>query len=177
MKYPTKQTLSKVLALVLLTLAASGVLAADKITYEDGQLTIESTDSEKMIILNADGMQDIIADIMHETMDGMNDVMAELDEMQLEIRLGEDNQLSIETEDQMWEMNLDLIFREIGTVMETAFQDLDTDGWTTHEHWEIESDGDEISTEKLAEELNRLKDELKELQKELQRELKAQKEL
>ncbi len=168
MKNPTKPTFSTMLALVLLTLAATGVLADDKITFKNGQVTIESQDNEKLIVLNTDGMQDMISEILHEAMDDMNDVMAELDDMQLEIRLGEDNQLSVETDNQMWEMNLDLIFREIGTALETAFEEIDTDGWTAHERWEIDTTDDDFSDEDLVEELDRLKDELRKLQKEME---------
>ncbi len=167
MKYSRKPTLAKVLALVLMTMAATGVMADDKITFENGQLIIEDQDREKIIILNTDGMHDIVADVLHQTMDGMAEAMDELDDMQLEIHLGQNNQLSIETDDQMWEMNLDLIFRELGTALDTAFEGIDTDGWTAHEHWEMDSMDDVISDEDLAEELESLKDELKKLQKEL----------
>ena len=166
MKRATKSTFSSVLVAVFMTMLASGVLADDKITYEDGQLTIENSENESLFIMNSEVMQEILAEVMEGTMDGMQDVLAELDEMQLEVRLGDDNQLSFETEDQMWEMNLDVIFEELGHVLETTFEDMDTEDWTVHHNRHNHSEV-EFSDEDLAEELDQLKKELRKLQKEL----------
>ena len=166
MKHSTKSTFPSVLVVVLMTMLASGVLAGDKITFEDGQLTIENSENDSLFILNSDGMQEILSEVMEETMDGMHEVLTELDDMQLEVRLGDDNQLSFETEDQMWEMNLDVIFAELGNVLETAFEDMDTEEWTVHQDRRIHRDL-EFSEEELAEELDQLKKELRKLQKEL----------
>jgi chromosome segregation ATPase len=151
------------LALVLMIPALSGALAEEKIRIENGQITIEDIDSDKLIMIDTDGLQQLISATLQETLEGMDEVMEELDEMQLEIRLGQDNQLSIETEDQMWEMNLDVILKEVGSVLETALEDMDTETWTHHHHWDSDSDDDED----LAQELKRLKKELRRLQKEL----------
>jgi hypothetical protein len=160
-------TVAALLALILMVPLASGVntpaSAQDVITIENGEITIESEDGEKTIYIDAESMEDLISETLDEAMDGMQDVLAELDEMQLEIRLGDDNQLSFETEDQMWSVNMDVIMKEIGSALEVAFDEMDTEDWSDHHHF---SDGD-FDDEDLAEELDRLKDELHRLKKEL----------
>ena len=167
MNNPKQTTTVAIIALILVVSLASGVnsqaIAQDVITIENGEITIESTGSEKTIIIDAASMEHLISETLEDAMDGMQDVLAELDEMQLEIRLGDDNQLSFETEDQMWSVNLDLIMKEIGSALEVAFDEMDTDSWSDHHHFR-DNDFDE---EDLAEELDRLKDELHRLQKEL----------
>jgi len=164
MKNAKQTTFVAMVTLILVAASFSGVLAQDTITIENGEITIESDDGERMIMMDAESIESLISETLDVTMDGMQDVLAELDEMQLEIRLGDDNQLSFETEDQMWEMNLDVIFSELGSVLETAFNDMDTDGWTGHHNF---SD-DDFDEEELEEELDRLKDELDDLRRELE---------
>ncbi len=165
MKYSKKSTCSAVLALALLILVASSALAGDKITYENGQLTIENLDDDKVVFLNTDGMQEIITDVLSETLESMDEVLAELDEMQLEIHVGNDNMVRIETDDQMWEMNLNVVFNELSNALEMAFDEVNTEDWTSHEHWEST---DDINEEELSDELEQLKDELRKLKNEME---------
>ena len=163
MKNLKQLTVPALLSLILLVPAFSNVMAQEVITIENGEITIVGEDGEQVIMLDADSLEHLISETLGEAMEGMDDVLAELDEMQLQIRLGDDNNLSFETDDQMWEMNLDLIFKEIGTVLETAFDGVDTDGWGGHHHFSDE----DFDEDELAEELDRLKEELHKLKKEL----------
>ncbi len=150
------------LAVVLLIPALSSAVAGERITIENGQISIENPDSDRLLVIDTDSLHELISTTLEETMDGMGDVLAELENLQLEIRLGEDNKLSVETEDQMWEMDLDLIFKEVGHALDTAFEGMETDGWSHHRYHESD-DGEED----LAAELERLKSELNRLQKKL----------
>jgi len=164
MKNLKKTTVVALLTLILMVPAFATSLAQDVVTIENGEIIIECDDGDQMIMIDADSLEDLIADSLGEAMDGVQDALAELDEMQLEIRLGDDNQLSFETEDQMWEMNMNVFFKEIGSVLETAFDDIDSDNWSSHHHFSDE----DFDEEELAEELERLKDELRDLKKELE---------
>ena len=163
MKNLKNSTAITMLALILMVPAFSSVWAQEVITIENGEITIVSEDNENVVMIDAGALEHLISESLDEAMDGMQDVLAELDDMQLEIRLGDDNQLSFETEDQMWEVNLDLIMSEIGSALEMAFDEMDTDGWGDHHNFH-EEDFDE---DELADELDRLKDELHRLQQEL----------
>jgi len=160
----SKKNIMTWLVVALVAGISAGAMAQDSITIENGEITIESDDGQQVIMFDTDSMGKILSETLEVSRDGLQDVLAELDEMQLEIKLGNDNQLSLETRDQMWEVNLDVIFDELGSALETAFDDLDTDDWAGHYSFE-DVDNDE---EELEAELDRLKDELKELRRELQ---------
>lgn len=166
MKDLKQTTIVAVLTLALMVPAFSGTYAQDIITIENGEITIESEDGESLIMIDGEGLEVLLSEALDGAMDGMQDVLAEMDEMQLQVRLGDDNQLRFETDDQMWEMNLDLVFKEIGHVLETAFDDVDADSWSSHHHFSDEMlDDDELEDEldRLKEELDRLREELNEL--------------
>ena len=160
----SKKNIMTWLVVALVAGISAGAMAQDSITIENGEITIESDDGQQVIMLDTDRMGKILSETLEISRDGLQDVLAELDEMQLEIKLGNDNQLSLATREQMWEVNLDVIFDELGSVLETAFDDLDTDDWAGHYSFEDEDNNEE----ELEAELDRLKDELKELRRELQ---------
>ncbi len=156
-------TTTALLIVILMVSTMSGALAQDVITIENGEITILSDDGENVVMIDAEALESFIESTLDEAMTGMHDVIEELDDMQLEIRLGDDNQLSFETEDQMWEMNLDVIMNEVTSALSLAFDEMDTEGWGGHRHHM----GQDIDEEDLADELDRLKDELHRLQREL----------
>lgn len=163
MKTLNKTTAVAMLALILMVPTFSSLQAQEVITIENGEITIVSGDDDGVIVIDADALGNLISTSMDEALDGMHEVMAELDDMQLEIRLGDDNQLSFETEDQMWEVNLDVIMSEIGSALDSAFDSMDTDGWGHHHRYQDE----DFDQGDLTEELDRLKDELNQLRQEL----------
>lgn len=163
MKNQKQKIFTALMALLLLVPVYSNALAQDVITIENGEITIESADGQQMIMLDSGSIEGLIAETLDVTMDGLQDVISELDDMQLEVRLGEDNQLSFATEDQMWEMNLDVIFSELGSVLESAFDGVETDDWAGHYHF----NDDDLEEEELADELERLRNELENLKQEL----------
>ena len=142
--------LMTVLDLILMVSALATAQAQDVITIDKGEIIIESDDGDKVITIDADGLEALISNSIGEALEGVQDVLAEMDEMQLEIRLGDDNQLTFETEDQMWEMNMNVLFKEIGSALETAFDEIDSESWSSH-HIYSDDDYDE-------EELNELKE-------------------
>ncbi len=167
MKHLKQMTSAALLALLLVAPVLPGTIpravAQNIITIQNGEITIACEDDEKVIMIDADGLESLISETLSEAMDGVQDVLTELDEMQLEIRLGNDNQLSFETENQMWEVNLDQVFKGVFTALDTALDQVDTDDWGGHRHLNDE----DFPEEELADELNRLKEELGRLRQEL----------
>ncbi len=163
MKNLNQRTAVALLTLILMVPAFSGVQAQEVITIDNGEITVISEDGENVVMMDAEALENFISATLDDAMDGMQDAMAELDDMQLEIRLGDDNQLSFETEDQMWEVNLNLIMSEIGSALEMAFDEMETEDWGSHHHFHDE----DFDEDELAEELDRLKDELHRLKQEL----------
>ncbi len=157
----TGSRLLPILLVILLT-AATGALAGDKVSVENGQVIIEDTSGERSIVLDTEGLGRLLGASLDEALAGMDEALAELEEMQLEIRLGDDNMVTLETEDESFEVDLDIIFREVGHALDTAFEDFDTAGFTGHYQRDAEA-----STEDLEQELKVLKKELLRLQKEL----------
>lgn len=162
-----------VLPILLITLlAATGAQAGERITFDEGQLIIEDQTSDRVVFLDADGLGRMFATGLDEAMAGLDEVFAELEERQLEVRLGDDNMITVETADEAIEVDLDIIFREVGHALETAIEDLDfgmeTAGWSRHYRLESADGRHDDSTQDLEKELRELKKELLELQKEMQ---------
>lgn len=152
--------------LALLILAVPATLLADEPAPRDktAQVIIIGDDDDEIII-----EMDAIHEIMAEAMDGLDDVMAELDDMQFQVRLGQDNRLDLSYDDTTFELDLDQIMSQVAVAVQAGFENIHTEDWTSsHHRWESTSEDD------LRSELDNLQKEMKDLRRELKkvRELK-----
>ena len=114
------------LGLTLLIVQPAALLAAEP---ED------SKDDTKVIIIEHDGdeviieMEEVQA-IVDEAMEGLDEVMAELQDMQLEVRLGKDNNLNLSYEDTTFELDLDQILTQVAAAVQVGFDQVHTEDWT-----------------------------------------------
>lgn len=152
------------LGLSLLVVLPAAVLADEpEDATRDSQIIIIDDDGEEVII----EMVDVQA-IVDDAMEGLDEVLAELDDMQLQVRLGKDNQLNLSYDDTTFELDLDQIMTQVATAVQAGIGELNTEDWThSRNRWT------DVSDEDLRQELDDLKKEMKELRREL-RKIKSQ---
>ena len=161
------------LTILAVALLATGAFARDKDSRESGKeqshattLSIELEDDDliltegcgddsRIVVMNMDAVEEM----MDEAFAGVSDVLAELGDMQLEIRLGDDNTLSFADADTEWELDLGQIAVQIGAALEEGLGEFDSDEWT-HSRQRLDDD-----MEDLQDELEALRREMKQLQK------------
>lgn len=177
------QTLILLAGLVLLLVPAAQVLAKDKpageegvghlvIGSHDGQITIDTDGPELTVTMTENGKSRVaVVDLEQIGMmveDSVGELARALASMQMEFRLGQDNNLSLALDDEEWEVDLDAIMGEVAMALEGAFDgafdDLDTGDWAHHRHHRTI---DQVSEEELKAELDGMRQELQALKKEL----------
>lgn len=141
------------------------------LTIDDGALTVVSTDdgetTTSIVDLEAVGL--IAADAVEEALAEMDDVFAELEDMQFQFRMGQDNRLNLSYDDTDFELDLDQILTQVASAVQMGLDEINTSEWTSQNNrWDGVSDND------LRDELDNLKDEMKELRRELRRLQKAE---
>lgn len=148
------------LGLSLLMASPAALLAEEPDdTGDDSKVIIIDHDGEKVII-----EMDEIQAIVDEAMEGMDEVMAELQDMQLEVRLGKDNNLNLSYDDTTFELDLDQIMTQVSAAVQVGFDQVHTEDWThSHDRWTNVSEND------LRAELEDLQKEMRELRRELQK--------
>ncbi len=187
----TRLTTSRlVLMLALLVMALPGLLLADEpcdkksddcnstmviigddgeevtVTLEDGELTIISTDDDNTTthIMDMDAIGMMANDHFGDVMVDVGDVLEELEDMQIQFRMGQDNRMNLSFDDSEFELDLDAVMEQVSSAVQLGLAEFDTAEWTTHsDRW------DEVSDDELRDELDNLKDEMKELRRELKR--------
>jgi hypothetical protein len=126
-------------------------------------------DDAKVVIIRDDGDEvtiDMTAvhEIVAETMSGLDEVLAELEDMQLQVRLGKDNRLDLAYDDTTFELDLDQIMTQVASALREGFEEFRTEDWThTHDRWT------DVSEEDLRQELEDLQQEMKELRREIKK--------
>ncbi|MEN8007326.1 MAG: hypothetical protein ABFS42_09950 [Candidatus Krumholzibacteriota bacterium] len=148
-----------ILALLILFLPV--VLWADEPDCEDkeAKLVIVGEDGEEMVI-EMGAVHEIVADALS----GLDEVMAELEDMQFQVRLGRDNRLDLSYEDTTFELDLDQVMSQVSVALQAGLDEFDTEDWTgSHDRWEASTDED------LRRELKKLQQEMKELRQELKK--------
>ncbi len=147
--------------LALLILVVPATLLADEPECSD--------DDAKVIIIHDDG-QEIVIDmeevheIVAEAMGGLDEMMENLEEMQLQVRLGQDNQLDLSFDDTTFELDLDQIMSQVSLALQAGFDEFDTDDWTgSHHRWDASTEED------LRRELKDLQKEMKSLRRDLKK--------
>jgi len=129
----------------------------------------DSAEKTKVIIIGDDGeeviieMEDIHA-LVAEAMEGLDEVMAELEDMQLQVRLGKDNNLNLSFDDTTFELDLDQIITQVTMAVQAGIGEIRTEDWThSRNRWT------NVSDEDLRQELEDLQREMKELRSEIRK--------
>ena len=157
----------------ILTALGLGLLSFSLLVAQPAVLLADepesSNDDAKVIIICDDGEEvtidmEAVHEIVAETMSGLDEVMAELEDMQLQVRLGKDNRLDLSYEDTTFELDLDQIMTQVATAVQVGFEEFRTEDWThSHDRWTDVSDDD------LRQELEDLQQEMKELRREIKK--------
>ncbi len=136
------------------------------LTLKDGAFTMISTEDGETTtsIVDVEGMGLLAADAVDEALVGMEGVFEQLQEMQIQFRMGQDNRLNLSYDDTEFELDLDQIMTQVASAVQLGLQEINTADWSSHR-----SRWDEVSDDELRNELDTLKDEMKELRRELQR--------
>ncbi len=141
------------------------VLPATLLADEPGS----SDNDAKIIIIGGDGEEltiemEEVHEIVAEAMAGLDEVMAELKDMQLQVRLGKDNRLNLSYDDTTFELDLDQIMTQVAVALQDGFDQFHTEDWAhSHDRWSDDSEDD------LRQELEDLRKEMKELRRELRK--------
>jgi hypothetical protein len=140
--------------------------AETSVIFEDGMLTIISEDGDEtsthMIDMEAMGL--MASGVAEEVMSELGTVMAELDDMQFQFRVGEDNRVNVSIDESEFELDLDEIMSQVSMAMEAGFSEFDTNDWSSRHDRQGHVD---ISDSELRAELHDLKAEIRELRREL----------
>ncbi len=151
--------LALITGLLILTLPA--ILLADEpgSQEEDSKVIIIVDDGEE-ITIDMEEVHEIVA----EAMSGLDEVMEELEDMQLQVRLGKDNRLDLSYEDTTFELDLDQIMAQVAVAVQSGFDQIHTEDWTdSRDRWS------NVSEDDLRQELDDLQKEMKELRRELRK--------
>ncbi len=140
------------------------------VSLSDGSLTVISREDGKTTtrIVDLDTVGLLAADAVDEAMLGMAGVFAELQEMQLQCRLGQDNRLNLSYNDTEFELDLDQVMAQVASAVQLGLQEIDASEWaSSRDRWETVSD-DEMrdELESLKTEMEALRAELRNLQQE-----------
>jgi hypothetical protein len=157
----TRQRTLPILITGLLILALPTILLADEPRNEakETKVIIIDNDGEEVVI-----EMDDVQEIVNEAMEGFEEVMAELDDMQFQVRLGNDNRLNLSYEDTTFELDLDQVMTQVATAVRVGFQEFETDEWAHS----FDRDAN-VSEDELRHELKDLQREMKELRRELRK--------
>ncbi len=136
------------------------------LSLEDGELTVVTTEDGKTTthIMDMDAMGVLAADAVDDAFLGMEDVFEELQDMQFQVRMGQDNRLNLSYADTEFELDMDQVMAQVASAVQLGLQEINTAEWTDHR-----SRWDEVSDDELRDELDNLKDEMEELRRELRR--------
>ncbi len=147
------------LALLILVVPATLLADEPESTDDDARVIIIHDDGEE-IVIEMDEVHEIVA----EAMGGLDEMMENLEEMQLQVRLGQDNQLDLAFDDTTFELDLDQIMSQVSLALKAGFDEFDTDDWTdSHDRWDASTEDD------LRRELKDLQKEMKSLRRELKK--------
>ena len=155
--------LRPVLLACAVIIALPALAAADEPEDKKESRIVVVHDNDHEIVIDMEAVNEIVA----EAMEGLDDVMAELENMQFEMHLGNDNRLNLSYDDTTFELDMDQVMAQVGVALEAGLANLETEDWTySRDRW------DSADEEELRRELDKLKEEMQELKKELRKELK-----
>jgi hypothetical protein len=147
------------LGLFLLALPVSLLADEPEPDKKDSKIIIVHDGDEEVVI-----EMEEIHEIMAEAMEGLDEAMSELQDMQVQVRLGQDNKLDLSYEDTTFELDLDQIMTQVASAVQVGFEEFNTSDWThRHDRWSHASDDD------LRAELDDLQEEIQDLRRELRK--------
>jgi len=154
---------------------------------EDGeQIVISLHEGPSVRIVSDKGDEDVveidlsgISEIVSEAMVVIGESLAELSEMQIEMKLGRENVFVFSDEDDEVMVNLEEVFENVGGLLREAFEDIDFEiadsidkAWGTDDladEWQYTKDDDVSQAELLQLELDQLRVELEKLREDLRK--------
>jgi len=153
-----QRTLLALISGMLIIMLPATILADEpEISEDDSKIIIIVDDGEELTIDMAD-----VHEMLAEAMSGLDEVMEELDDMQLQVRLGKDNRLDLSYDDTTFELDLDQIMTQVAVAVQTGFDEIHFEDWTdSSDRWS------NVSEDDLRQELDDLQKEMKELRREL----------
>lgn len=123
------------------------------VTHRDGERTTTT-------VVDMDQVATLVGDALGEAMAAMQD-------LQLQVRVGQDNRVNIQTSDREVEVDLDQIMAQVAAAVQSGMQGIDTATWAAQlDAGAAAGGGDQAQ---LQRELADLQDEMRALRKELQR--------
>ncbi len=128
------------------------------VRVDDGSLTIASRDGDRVETTVVD--LDQIGQIVGEAVAG---AMAALDDLQVQVRVGQDNRVNVSSANGACEVDINRIATGVAAAVRSGLHDVDTEGWTST------GPAARDDEEALRAELLALQDEMRALRSELHR--------
>ena len=170
------QRSAQLLSLLAVALLAVGAYAGDKepchetkhakvisieLDDDDLILTRNCGENTKVVMINFDAIEDLVADAL----DDVSDALEDMEDMQVKIHLGEDNMLSFSDDGSEWAVDLDQLATSIQAVLQVGLAEFEHEDWTSHHSVSYQED----EMEDLQKELDSLRREMKRLEKLLEK--------
>ncbi|MCP4571068.1 MAG: hypothetical protein GY838_01825 [bacterium] len=134
----------------------------------DEQVTITIDGSELSVVTDDDGDTSIhlvdlavMGDMLGDSLEGLDEMLAELQDLQLDFHLGADNNLQFSFDEETWDLDMDGMMEQVAEALEEGFGAMDSEDWTDVRERDR-------STDELRDELRELKAEMRELRRQLQ---------
>lgn len=130
-----------------------------KIEMNGRQMTVTAKEDGKVTttVVDLDQVGDIVEGAVGEAMTALKD-------MQLQVRVGQDNRVDVSTAEGNYQMDLDAIMTEVAAAVQSGLKDIDTEEWTSHGPRDARDEA-ELRKElgALQKEMRALRDELRQL--------------
>lgn len=98
--------------------------------------------------------------------DAVGEAMVAMEDLQLQVRLGQDNRVDIATADGQFEVDLDQIMKQLAAALQSGLEDIDTATWTASGPGPAASDEDlRLELAELQQEMSALRAELRRMRK------------
>jgi len=129
----------------------------------------DSGKAARVVIIDDQGAEttiemDEIQEIVAEALAGLDEALEDLEDFQMEVRLGRDNSLNVSCDDTEFELDLDQVLAQVASAVKAGLGEIHTEDWTdTHHRWANVTDDD------LRRELDDLQKEMAELRRDLKK--------
>jgi hypothetical protein len=143
------------------TLAGLFCLALPAVAFAQDPDTSRQSSAE--VVIDGEELGVIVSE-------AVGDIAAVLADLQIEIRMGQDNRMDLSVEDKTYELDIDAILEQVGMALEAGLGELETQDWTSvtvRDDHDQASDHDQATAAELRVELDDLRHELQDLQAEL----------
>jgi hypothetical protein len=129
-----------------------------KIEMDGRQMTVTATEDGKLTttVVDLDQVGDIVEGAVGEAMTALKD-------LQLQVRVGQDNRIDVSTAEGTYQVDLDAIMTEVAAAVQSGLKDIDT------EEWASQGPRDARDEAELRKELGELQKEMRGLREELRR--------